>query len=744
MKHEQRMIGRSGGRRWLAAGLGVTLAAALWMGRTGGEPPAVAAPPRPAAAQPAATSPPASAPTATPVPKPGPNDKQIAKAIWRHLEREHFLKRPIDDLIARRWFAAFLEALDPMKSYFLQSDVDAFAQRRDSLDDLVKKGDVAFAYEVLDRFLQRVDSRMPLIDRLIDMPHDFTREETIVVDRDATTWARSEAEAEDLWRRRIKYDLLVQKMEKTPIEEARDKLHRRYRSFAKRMHQMTADELLETYLSSLTASFDPHTSFMSPGTLENFEIGMKLQLDGIGAQLKGEDGYTTIMELTPGGAAERDGRLKAKDRVVGVGQGADGEIVDVVDMNLNEVVKLIRGKRGTVVRLKVVSAGETQPKIFDITRAKIELKDAEARGEVIEHGRRPDGAPWRIGVINLPSFYMDMAGAQQGQAEYKSSTRDTRRLLDDFRQKGVDCVVLDLRNNGGGSLPEAIKLTGLFIDRGPVVQIKDADKQVRPYDDVDPGVAWDGPLVVLTNKFSASASEIVAGAIQDYRRGIIVGDQATHGKGTVQSLLDLGRQLFQRFDNAPALGAIKITMQQFYRPSGDSTQLEGVKSDVVLPSITSHLPVGESDLDHPIAFDRVPRASYQSAGRITDDVLASLRERSRQRIAGNEEFSKVARNIARYERRKSEKTISLAESEFERQWNEGKAAEDEEKKLEELETQKRPIVRRDFYFDEAMNVACDYLAAIAPGKPALDTAQRAELVRPAEDGLSRGPVPSIP
>jgi carboxyl-terminal processing protease len=505
------------------------------------------------------------------------------------------------------------------------------------------------------------------------------------------------------------------------------------------MHQMTADELLEIYLSSLTASFDPHTSFMSPGTLENFEIGMRLQLDGIGAQLKSEDGYTTIVELTPGGAADRDGRLKSKDRVIGVGQGNEGDVTDTVDMNLNEVVKLIRGKRGTVVRLKVIPVGETAPKVYDITRDKIELKDAEARGEIIEHGKKADGSPYRIGVINLPSFYMDMEGAQQGQADFKSSTRDTQRLLEDFRQKGVDCVVLDLRNNGGGSLPEAIKLTGLFIDRGPVVQIKDADQQVRPYDDVDPGVVWDGPLVVLTNKFSASASEIVAGAIQDYGRGLVIGDNSTHGKGTVQSLIDLGRQLFQRLPNAPSLGAIKITMQQFYRPGGLSTQLEGVKSDVELPSVTTHLPVGEGDLDHVIPFDKVPPANFKPSGRVPPALLSTLRERSGKRVAGSGDFEKVARDIAQYQRRKSEKTISLREEEFARQWNEGKAAEDEEKKLEEQSDPQRPIVKRDYYFQEAMNVTSDYLAALAGG---VDSLARIEIpaVTPAE---AAEPAPAI-
>ena len=664
-------------------------------------------------------------------PQPGANDRPIAVAVRRHLEREHFLRRPIDDGVARLWFDSFIESLDPMKVYFLKSDIDQFATKRDMLDDNIKRGDVSFAYEVLTRFLQRVDERLPGIERLIDAAHDFTTDESIVIDRDATAWATTEAELEDTWRKRVKYDLLVQKMEETPLEESKDKLHRRYRSFAKRMHQMTADELLEIYLSSLTASFDPHTSFMSPGTLENFEIGMKLQLDGIGAQLKSEDGYTTIVELTPGGAADRDGRLKSKDRVIGVGQGTGGEITDTVDINLNEVVKLIRGKRGTIVLLKVIPVGETAPKVYDITRDKIELKDAEARGEIIEYGKKADGSPYRIGVINLPSFYMDMEGAQQGQADFKSSTRDTQRLLDDFRQKGVDCVALDLRNNGGGSLPEAIKLTGLFIDRGPVVQIKDADQQVRPYDDVDSGVSWDGPLVVLTNKFSASASEILAGAIQDYRRGLIVGDDATHGKGTVQSLLDLGRQLFRRFDNAPSLGAIKITMQQFYRPSGASTQLEGVKSDVTLPSITTHLPVGESDLDHAIPFDRVPAARYEPTGQVTEQVVESLRKRSAERVAGDEKFQSLSGDIDRYNKRKDEKTISLAEAAFTRQWNEGKkAAQEEEEKLEQSEFSKRPIVKRDYYFDEAMNVTTDYLQALSGAEGIAAAAQAAPKKNP--------------
>ena len=653
-------------------------------------------------------------------PAPGPNDRQITLAVKSYLEREHFLRKPIDDEIASRWFDTFLAALDPLKIYFLQSDIDSFAEKKTSLDDLVRRGDVNFAYEVYDRFLERVDERIPIVEALLKQKLNFNQKESIVIDRDTAVWAKTQAEVDDKWRRRIKYDLLVQKMEKVGPQEARKKLLRRYTSFAKRMHQMNADELLETYLSSLTSSLDPHTSFMSPGTLENFEITMRLQLDGIGASLKGEDGYTTVAEIVPGGAADKDGRLKKKDRIVGVGQGAEGEMVDVVDMNLNNVVKLIRGKRGTIVRLKVIPVGQTVPTVYDIVRAKIELNDSAARGEIIEEGMKPDGSPYRIGVINLPSFYMDMAAARQGQADYKSSTRDCRKLLEGFREQGVDCVALDLRSNGGGSLPESISLTGLFIDTGPVVQIKDADKRVQQYDDLDPGVVWDGPLVVLVNKFSASASEIVAGAIQDYRRGLVIGDAATHGKGTVQSLLDLGRQLFQRLPNAPSLGALKITMQQFYRPGGRSTQMEGVKSDVELPSITNHLPVGEADLDHAIPFDKIDSAEFTSTDKVTDSMVKILRERSAERVAADEEFLELATDIARYEERKNEKTISLLESDFVREWNEGKAAEkEEEKRQEENAGPRRPVVTRDFYFDEAMRVTTDYLAILSGVMPSV-------------------------
>jgi carboxyl-terminal processing protease len=465
------------------------------------------------------------------------------------------------------------------------------------------------------------------------------------------------------------------------------------------------------YLTSFTTGFDPHTTYMSPSSKENFEISMSLQLDGIGAALQMTDGYTVVSKLIPKGPADKDGRLKPEDRVVSVGQGEDGEMVDVVDMKLNDVVDRIRGKAGTVVRIGVISAGATETKIYNLTRARIELTDAEARSVIFEEGKRPDGSPLKIGVIDLPSFYMDMAAARRGIEDYKSTTRDVRKILGDFRAKGVDAVVLDLRHNGGGSLTEAINLTGLFIDEGPVVQVKDPDGRVQKYDDLERGMAWDGPLVVLTSKFSASASEILAGAIQDYRRGLIVGDPATHGKGTVQSLLDLGEAVFRNNPRPPNLGSLKITMQQFYRPNGDSTQKRGVLADVDLPSITSHMDVGESDLDYAVEFDKVPSASFGKLELVNAEMVQRLKASSAARRRDADDWQKQVKNIQRYLEFKGRKAVQLNEDEFFAARKELDAEKEEERQLDPQNNGKGKdeIVRRDFYFNEVLAITVDYV-----------------------------------
>jgi len=618
----------------------------------------------------------------------------------------------LDEEISGRCLKTLLESLDPMKVYFYQPDIDEFNKHKAGLADSVRKGDITFAYTVFLTFLERIDERVKMVDQVLAGPLDFTVDEQMVVDRDLAQYPRTPAEALDRWRKRIKYDLLVLKADKVKGkegQEARDKLRRRYHSFAKRMHQTNSEELLEMYLNAFTMSFDPHTNYMSPDTLRNFDIAMSLELEGIGASLmSGDDGYTVIQKIIPGGAADKDGRLKVEDKIAAVGQGEDGEMVDVVDMKLNDVVKLIRGKRGTVVRLEIIPVDGQGPKTHAIVREKIELKDSEARGEVFDAGKKPDGTPYRIGVIELPSFYRDMSGDRRGTPDFKSTTRDVSNILADFTRQGVDAVVLDLRRNGGGALNEAISLTGLFIKDGPVVQVKDADGYVRPYPDPDPGIAWSGPLVVLVSKFSASASEILAGAIQDYDRGLIVGDHASHGKGTVQSLMDLGRQLF-RIPNSPSLGALKITMQQFYRPDGESTQKRGVVADIELPSLTTHLDVGEADLDYPIAFDKVAPASFQRFRDVTPAIRGQLRDLSRQRVENSKEFREMVRDIARYKEQKAKKYVTLNEEKFMKERAELNADKETEKALEKQINANNDRIERDYYLDEALAIAVNYL-----------------------------------
>ncbi len=673
--------------------------------------------------------------------EPGGNrqiDRKITITVTQLLRDGHLSRRPLDDAVSRRWLTNFLETLDPSKAYFTAQDVERFRRRENDLDNFANRGDISFAHEVFQVYLQRVDERVKLAQQLLEATHDFTVDESIVTDPDLLDYTRTDQEARERWRKRIKHDLLVLKADSTKAEdnkaednkaednkaednktednkaeEALKRLKRRYRSFAKRMHQTSDDELLEMYLSAMSTSFDPHTTYMSPETLENFRIAFRLQLDGIGASLKYEDGYTIVAEIVPGGAADRDGRLKPGDRVVGVGQDDDGLIEDVVEMKLSDVVKRIRGERGTIVRLEVIAAGKTERTIYNITRDKIELKGSEARSEILEVGRKPTGQPYKVGVINLPSFYMDMQAAQSGKRDFKSTTRDCRKLLENFAKKDVDVVVMDLRNNGGGSLPEAINLTGLFIDQGPVVQVKDYEGNVDQHADEDPGMAWEGPLVVLTSKLSASASEIFAAAVQDYNRGLIIGDPATHGKGTVQSLLDLGRIRHRPGDRNPPekLGALKLTMQQFYRPSGDSTQRRGVEADIQLPSIISNMDIGEADLDFAVEFDKEEPAQFQKTGYIDDPIRRRLRQLSQRRVLADLEFQKLQKRIDRFKQIKNRKKVTLNEAKYLAQRKELEDDQDE-KQEEQTNAYNRPVVERDFYFEEVLKITLDYLQVV--------------------------------
>ncbi len=654
--------------------------------------------------------------------KPGEQDALVARYVSRLLPKRHISGRAVDDQISSRALDIYLKSLDPMKLYFLQSDIDEFNRYRNQIDDLVLQGDLSPAYTIFTRFLQRVNERVQVALQLLDQEHDFTIPETIVVDPKATTYARTADESHDRWRRQIKFNLLDLKDEGKSEAEAVEQLQRRYSRYARRWAQTDADQLLELYLSSVTMSYDPHTTYMSPGSLDDFQIMMRLNLEGIGASLREKDGYTVVGAVIPGGAADRDGRLKVDDYIVSVGQGNSGDMVDIVEMPLKQVVDQIRGRAGTTVRLGVKKGGTGEVETYEIVRAQVELEESAARGQIIDHELPDSGTVLRLGYINLPSFYLDMDGARTNATDFRSSTRDVRKILANFRNEKVDGVVLDLTKNGGGSLTEAISLTGLFIDRGPVVQVKNANGSVQEYADEEPGVAWDGPLVVMTSKFSASASEILAGAIKDYRRGIVIGDPTTHGKGTVQTLMDLGREVFR--NDRTNLGALKVTLQQFYLPDGDSTQRSGVAADLVLPSITADMDVSESDLDYALEHDRVPMASHRVYNMVPANLINVLRQNSIARVEQDKEFIELMRRKELYVNSKKEKTLSLDESEFMARRKQMDAEKEQEKEEEDLEKNKDVVFRDYFYNREALNVAHDYVVGLRQQNLALATPVR--------------------
>ena len=637
--------------------------------------------------------------------KPREADRQVSRIVANLMQRDHLSSRPLDDAISERAFDQYVKTLDSMKIYFLQSDIEEFNGWRTEIDDKMKKGDYQFAFAVFNRFLERVDQRVETANKWIDAKHDFSVQEEMLTERDDYEYAKTEAEAVERWRKRIKYNLLVENSVEEPEEDPKDKLRKRYSSFARRMGQTDNDDVVEMYITAVTTSFDPHTTYMSKATYENFLIQMKLKLEGIGATLQAtDDGYTVIKRLVPNGAADKQGELKVEDKITAVGQGETGETIDVTGWKLDDVVAKIRGKAGTMVRLVVLSSSQ-ETRTIKIVREKIELQDSAASGVVFEDGEKADGSPFKIGVIDLPSFYADMSGEVGGA----STTTDVRNILNDFNKQGVDALVLDLRRNGGGSLREAIDCTGLFIDRGPVVQVKDAYGRVLVHEDEQAGVSWTKPMVVMTSKFSASASEILAGAVQDYGRGLVVGDETTHGKGTVQSLVDLDRIFFRTQQTKNQFGALKITMQQFYRPNGDSTQKRGVLADVVLPSISNHMDVGESDLDFPVAFDKVPRATFNSYGLVNNELLESLRAKSQQRIAASEKFQKEVQQIAKYVEFKERNTVSLNKEKFDARRKEFDAEEEDKKAIEE-QINGDSEIKRDFYMEEVLDITVDLMA----------------------------------
>ncbi len=652
-----------------------------------------------------------------------PAEQATVKSVTEMISRYHISQKPLDDKISAMILAKFIKDLDSQKLYFLKADIDGFARYRDQLDDLLKVGQAGFAHEVFKLYLQRLDERLTVAHMMVDAPHDFTLDESMQVDGDLMNWSADTKELNERWRMRVKYELLSLKLDKVAPEEARKRLHKRYETLKRNAHDTEDNEVLEMFLSSVAHCFDPHSSYMSPQTVEDFQITMRLSLQGIGAALRSEDGITTVASIVPGGAAEKDGRLKVGDKIVGVGQ-EDGDFQDVIEMKLNRVVRLIRGERGTKVRLKILKdAGETA--MIELTRQTIELKSSEVKGEIVPVGDRlganSSNAKWRIGVVNIPSFYRDFSGAQQGKDDFKSTARDVAKVLADFKKEGgVDAVLVDLRMNGGGALSEAIEVTGLFIDQGPVVQVKEQNGKIKSHDDEETGVAYAGPLMVVCNRLSASASEIFAAAIKDYGRGIVVGDTTTHGKGTVQNVMPVSSQMFRMIPGGKDRGAVKLTINQFYRVNGDSTQNRGVESDVVLPSLIDHMDLGESFLDNALAFDHINPAPHARLSYVSPQIVSTLKANSQSRVAADPKFQQIAKDIDRYLARKNRKTVSLNEETLRAEREEDKAAKEVEKEEEEHETKSdtAPVFAKSEYNNELLSIASDYAALLKAQKTA--------------------------
>lgn len=593
----------------------------------------------------------------------GPLPGQVAIYVAQMLERGHLTRQPFDEVMSEHLLDTYIQSLDYSRMFFTQQDIDQLHRLYgNQLQDYIQLGNPAPVYEIYDIFRKRVEDRVNLVKSLLKLDWDFEKGGVVEIDRSKAPWPANEDAAEALWRSRIRNELVQERLNKFSDKPPAEIVLKRYTQLLHRISNRSDNKIVYDFLAALSRSYDPHSEYLDPDALENFQISMKLSLVGIGAVLRSEDGYAQVVELVPGGPAEKSGRLSVKDKISAVAQG-DGEFVDVFDMELDDVVKMIRGKKGTTVRLQTIPADAVDPSqraVVAIVRDKVELKQQEAKAEVIERAGT-DGRPERLGWLTLPSFYADMERGA-GSRDAKSTTRDVAILIERLKKEKIEGLVIDLRTNGGGSLEEAINLTGLFIKDGPVVQTKDAQGNITVSRDRDPRMAYDGPLVVLTSRLSASASEIFAGALQDYNRAIIVGDKSTFGKGTVQTMLDLGRFMTPIGGKPQSAGALKLTIQQFYLPSGRSTQLRGVQSDIVLPSLTDQEDIGESSLPGPLPYDEVAPLRIDKFAD-APPFLEQLRERSSVRVKASREFRYVLDDLARIEARKEANTLPLSETE---------------------------------------------------------------------------------
>jgi len=615
---------------------------------------------------------------------PGPNDGRIAYVTARLLEEYHYSQHPLDKELSEKFFDGYLDALDPQHLYFLKSDIAEFAPYRTNLDLLTinNRGiaDLTPAYQIYERYMERLNQRVAYDDKLLKRDRfALNTQQEILLDRRESPYPRNLAEARQLWQQRLVYDYLqevlgrrisptnsgvILPLPKSAPPEITDKLTRHYHWLLRVFANWDNSDILQAYLNGLTHAYDPHTDYLNTSHAQDFSINMSLALFGIGAELRSEDGYCTIISLVPGGPAAKGKQLKPKDRIVAVAQGKQPP-VDVVDMDLSKIVQMIRGPKGTEVRLTMITSDDPNSRhVVTLIRDEIKLEDQEAKAELVE---MPDGhgGTNRLGILDLPSFYatVDLPG-DNGDLGEKSTTADVRRLIQKLERQQISGIVLDLRNNGGGSLEEAVNFTGLFVTNGPVVLVRSPEGRVTVDQDSSTYALYRGPLVVLVNRFSASATEIVAGALQDYGRALIVGDTSTYGKGTVQNLNPLRPFIWspnESTSNDP--GTVKITIRKFYRISGASTQLKGVVPDIVLPDELNVMnDIGESSMPNAMPWDTIPKADYVPVNMV-QPYVAELRKLSDARVATNQDFAYIHQDIDELKKLQANKTASLNENE---------------------------------------------------------------------------------
>ena len=632
--------------------------------------------------------------------KPKPVYGKEARVVSYILDNNHYRKIRLNDSLSAVILNQYIKELDNSKTYFLASDIKSFDRYKFSLDDLIRNENVSPAYEIYTVFVKRYQERMDYVmNDLIKQEFDYTVDEYYEMDRDKEPWSTTQEELNDVWRKIIKSQALSLKLAGKKQPEITETLKTRYVRFTKFFTQFNAEDVFSIYMNSITGAYDPHTNYLSPKQSDLFKQQMSLSLEGIGAQLQSENDYVKIVKILPGGDAEKSGKVNVNDLIIAVAQGKDGEMVDVVGWRLDDVVKLIKGPKGTTVRLTILPAktGVNGPSNeVTLVRDKIKLEDQAAKKEIINY--QSNGKNMKLGVISLPSFYMDYEAYQKGDPDFRSTTRDVKKLIGELKTEGVDGIVMDLRNNGGGSLPEAVDLTGLFIKEGPVVQVRNSTGKVEVLPDDDKEVFYNGPLVVLTNRFSASASEIFAGAIQDYQRGVVVGE-STYGKGTVQTVLDLSRFINEK----EKVGELKITYQKFYRVTGSSTQHKGVSPDINLPSAYDAEHYGESASPNALPWDEINPANYQKSLQVNKSVVDALSASYLDRTKFDKSLKKYISETEQLKKNLSQTQVSLNET---KRKGEMKEAE-KEKSDEKLDT--KVTSKEGLPLDELLQLNDEYL-----------------------------------